>query len=417
MTSKCPVVHDFEPFETSGGIDLVPELALARRETPIFYMPAHDMYAVTRMDDVIAVLRDFRRFNNDPMIAKPDVPEEVIERMWPGYTGPGNPDTLGGLNPPRHTRVRRLQQPFFAQDKIDRLRPIAERYADELVDAFAADGQAELVDQLAGPFVVGVISDWLGLQPQFRLRMREYALANLRQTVVRPEAVPEEERAADWRILSEFDAAFVEHIESRRREPADDLTSELLALRDDEGNLALADKELWAAVVGLAVAASHTTANALCHAVHLLLTHRDQWDALLADRSLVPAAVEETLRYRDGLTGGTLRQAVTDVEVGGVEIPEGAVLYLLINSANRDDGTFAAPDEFNVFREDAGRHIGFGTGIHKCVGAPLARLEMTVGLERLLDRFPDLRLADPEAELVYIPNMIVAELQELNVVW
>jgi cytochrome P450 len=417
MTESCPHLAGFEPFETSGGVKLLPALAAARREEPVFFLSDHEMWAVTRYEDIEPVLRDYRNFSTEPYRVEVEVPAEVAATMWPGYTGSITEDSLIPLSPPDHTRVRRAAQRAFGPGRMEELRPAVEAYADSLIDEFQGDGEVELVERFAGPFVVGVISDWFGLPQEWRGRFRDYTDTHVRQLNKAAFAMPEEERLADWRLMADFDRGFRDYIAERKENPADDLTSELMAAHDEDGTPLFTDTELWTLVVNLTSAAADTTANLICHAFQLLLENPEQWDALRTDPSLIPGAVEEVLRYRNGVTGGLFRKALRDVEVGGVEIPAGSILYLMVGSGNRDEAVFDAPDDFDIFRADARKHVAFGKGIHLCIGAPLARLEAVVALERFLERLPDLRLAEPDAELVYTPNLLLGKLVEFRVAW
>jgi cytochrome P450 len=414
---KCPVLPDFNPMTTAGGFDLLPMLARARQDAPVFHMPAFGMWCVTRYEEARDVLRDHKRFSTEPYVNGQNVPAEITAIMGPDYRGPITPDTLLPSSPPKHTRVRRAFQSGWSASNIQRYEGDIRAYANELIDAFVGDKHADLVDDYAGPLAVGVVSDLLGLPKEWRARFRDYTLALFRGPLATSAAESEQQLLADWHTVVNFDRSFAEYVELRRREPADDLTTDTLRSNtDDEGQVLLTDQEIVRNVQGIAIAGSDTSVNLIGHAVYLLLTH-GQWSDLQQDRSLIPNAVEEVLRVRGGITGGLFRKTLMDVEIGGVTIPEGSLLFVSIPSCNHDEAAFTDPGTFDIHRQNAKDHLSFGRGNHLCIGAPLARLEATISLQCFLDRLPGLRLRDPGAPLVYEPNMMIAKLRELPVEW
>jgi cytochrome P450 len=179
----------------------------------------------------------------------------------------------------------------------------------------------------------------------------------------------------------------------------------------------MSDKELLATIIGMHSAGSDTTANLIAQMVYRLLRDdRRLWDEVVADRSLIPNAVEETMRFM-GPVRGVVRLVKEDVQIRGVEIPAGSRIYLSLASANYDEDKFEDSHSFDVTRANSKEHLGFGLRTHFCIGSPLARLEARIALERLADRLPDLRLADPAQELEYTPSLILPGVHHLDVVW
>jgi cytochrome P450 len=201
---------------------------------------------------------------------------------------------------------------------------------------------------------------------------------------------------------------------SRRAEPAEDLVSALVRA-EDEGDR-LSQNELYAMVVLLIVAGHETTVSLITNAVYALLTHSEQLAAVRADPGLLPAAVEELLRFDSPVERSITRWAATDVELGRRTIRRGEFVIAVLGSANRDPDRFARPDELDLSRAD-NKHVGFGRGPHFCLGAPLARLETEIALETLLRRLPNLRLASAEDDLYWRPIPIFRSLAELPIAW
>jgi cytochrome P450 len=288
-------------------------------------------------------------------------------------------------DPPDHTRLRKLVNRAFTSRTVARLRPRIEEIADGLLDDLARAGEVDLVETFAFPLPITVICELLGVPEADIDRFREWT---------RPfvgASSPEELQRAHEELL----AYMVDLVAAKRREPADDLLSALVAV-SDEGDW-LSSEEIVAMAFLLLVAGHETTVNLIVNSVLALLLHPDQLALLRADWSLLPGAVEEFLRYEGPINIATVRFTTESIEVGGVEIPENEFVMISLLSANRDDQRFPEAGRLDITRS-AGGHLAFGHGIHYCLGAPLARLEAEIALGRLLDRFPQLKLdIDPDA--------------------
>ncbi len=291
------------------------------------------------------------------------------------------------LDPPDHTRLRRIVSSAFTARTVARLEPwiiaIVDGLLDRARDRGLVDGVVDGVADLGDPLPVAVIADLVGVPADERPRFRAWSAVIVSGD---PEHGPP--------ATLEF-AAYIDDLAARkRREPADDLLSALVALERDGD--ALDRDELVAMVQLLLIAGQETTVLLIANGLRALLTDPDQWRALVADPGLAPAVVEETLRFHGPVEIAPPRYAFTDVSLAGGTIPAYERVGLSILGANRDPAVFADPDVFDLHRTDVGRHVGFGHGIHFCLGAPLARLEGRIMFERLAQRFPGLRLAvDP----------------------
>jgi len=324
--------------------------------------------------------------------------ERALGRLWrdrePGETfEPFNTlhrHQMMENEPPAHTRLRRLVAKAFARGHVERLRPRVEQIAAGLLDA-VPHGSFDLVRDYAEPLPVAVIAELLGVPAGDRRLLRDWSQAIV--AMYEMQRSPEREQAA-VRASTDFAAYVREHLASRRVHPGTDLLSDLVAARDAAGRLS--EDELVASVVLLLNAGHEASVNAFGNGMVALLRHRDQLADVAAGEVAVTTALEELIRY-DAPLQLFERTAARDVEVAGVRLRQGQQVAALMGSANRDEqvfsGTgFADADRLDV-RRDPNPHVGFGMGVHFCLGAPLARMELAVSLRALLDRYPDLTLS------------------------
>jgi cytochrome P450 len=386
--------------------------ARMREESPVHLQPGLDgetpIWFVTRYEDVVGVLADNERFVLDPALAL--TPEELaaLEEDVPIGADPRVNENLLAKDGEDHRRLRRLVSKAFTPRMVEQLRPRIREIADDLIDRVAGRGSMELVDDFAFPLPITVIAELLGIPVDDQRRFREWS-----NSFVTPPVTPELREQA-FRHTEEFVEYLDELFASRRAEPAEDLVSALVRA-EDEGDR-LSQNELYAMVVLLIVAGHETTVSLITNAVYALLTHSEQLAAVRADPGLLPAAVEELLRFDSPVERSITRWAATDVELGRRTIRRGEFVIAVLGSANRDPDRFARPDELDLSRAD-NKHVGFGRGPHFCLGAPLARLETEIALETLLRRLPNLRLAIAEDDLYWRPIPIFRSLAELPVAW
>jgi cytochrome P450 len=371
----------------AGLADPYPVYAKLREEAPIFRSEVFGGWVLSRFADCQPVLADGETFL-------------VLDARWRDRHRPGwrdNPamallaDLLPWKNPPDHTRERRLLMRDFTVRRVQGLEPAVRRAVDRVLDRFAdatADGTAaEFVTTVLYPLGMAVIGDLVGVPDADHDRLRR--LTDLIGRQVNP-AMPADLRAEVDAAAVEFRAYFADLIALRRAEPRDDLTSALLARPTPDAELMSADDALNSLLV-LFGGGYETTAGALGLGIHALLTHPEQFALLAGDPGLAAGAAEETLRW-DGAAQMSQRAAARPAVLAGVEIPAEDMVVVLMGAANRDPARFPDPDRFDITR-DGGRGLFFGHGLHLCLGAALARLEMTVLLEQLGKRFPVLRIA------------------------
>ncbi len=365
-----------------------------------FFGPRESFF-VTHYDEVIATLLD-DRFSVDPRSA---MSQEQLEQQ------PPMPEEFRPLarsilllDPPDHTRLRKLVQPSFTGRGMEALRGSIQQIADDLLDQaeqdaaergeVAPDRRMDLIEAFAYPFPVTVISDMLGIPREDRETIRGWTENLLNADRRRGREMDEETRAG----LREFTDYLRDLFERKRKHPTDDMISRLVQAEED-GDV-LDEEEVLSTVFLMFLAGHVTTVNLVGNGVVALLTHPDQLAKLKANPELMAkGVVEETLRYWGPVDFIGRRIAKEDVEVGGTVIPAGEQTTVSLASANRDPERFANPDVFDITRADANRHVAFGKGIHVCLGAPLARVEGQVAFATLFRRFPELRLAVPVEEV------------------
>ncbi|WP_328617550.1 cytochrome P450 [Amycolatopsis sp. NBC_00355] len=368
------------PFSDPEKLDIEPQFEKLRTEEPLsrVTMPyGEPAWLATRYEDVKVVL-------GDPRFSRAAATGRDEPRLRPHLPPPGN---ILSLDPPDHSRLRRLVMKAFTMRRIDALRARAREIADGLVDTMLTQGPpADLVEAFALPFPVTVICELLGVPFEDRGDFRVWSDAFLSTTKFTPDEVLDA-----MTKMREYMAGL---IAQRRETPHDDLLGALVVARDEDDRLS--EEELLSLAQTLLVAGHETTASQIPNFVYALLTHPGQLALLRADLGLVPKAVEELMRFVPLGTGaGIARYATEDVELGGVLVRAGEPVLPALASANRDDAVYSDPEVLDLLRGEA-THIGFGHGAHHCLGAPLARMELQVALETLLRRLPDLRLADGE---------------------
>jgi cytochrome P450 len=306
-------------------------------------------------------------------------------------------------DPPDHERLRKLVNKAFTARRVEQLRPRIEAITAGLLDDMSTQREVDLLASFAFPLPITVICELLGVPVADRDEFRAWSA-----TIVADSVAPEVFQAHATAMTGYFRALLA----ARRREPADDLLSALIAARDDADRLS--EDELLSMAFLLLVAGHETTVNLIASGTLALLLNPGELARLRADRSLLGAAVEELLRYAAPVNNATVRFTGEPVEIGGVLIGPGEVVLVSLSGANRDPGRYADPERLDVGR-DSGGHVAFGHGIHYCLGAPLARLEAEIAFGRLLERFPGMTLAVPPEALRWRPSTLIHGLESLPV--
>lgn len=400
-----PVTSEAEtyPFGPVEGLRLHPRHTSLREQPGLgrIRMPYGGVaWLATRYEDVKAVLAD-------PRFSRAAAAGRDVPRARPPMD---SPSMLISMDPPDHTRLRRLVSKAFTVRRVARMRPDIQEIVDNLLDDMVMTGSpADLAATVAWPLPVKVICDLLGVpetdQDSFR-RWTEMTLA------LGADSRPEEISGARDNLNS-YLASLVDR---RRADPTDDLLSALVGARDEGDRLS--EEELVRLAVTLLISGHETTANQLGNAVFVVLSE-GHWERLVSGGpDLVPRAVEELLRYIPlGASVDFARIATEDVEVGGQHVQAGEAVLVEFYAANHDQRAFADPDHLDLTRENDNSHLTFGHGVHHCLGAQLARLEMQVAVTALITRLPTLRLAVAPEEVRWRSDRLVRGVQALPVAW
>jgi pimeloyl-[acyl-carrier protein] synthase len=371
-----------------------PFYARLRQEDPAHWCEPWGCWVLTRYQDILAVLQNPKTFSNRGRVTnliQREYPSEFLSEIRPllHHFSRG----LINVDPPDHTRLRRLIQKAFLPSTLQRLKPKVQELVQAFLNDLAGRGGCDLVADLAFPLPVTVIAELLGVPASMRRQFKEWSV-----TILEFQAAPRPAQSTILRSQSaimEMRAYLQSEVQQRRRGPRDDLLSEL-AKAEETGDR-LTEDELLSTGVGLLVAGHETTTNLIASAVWLLLNHPGQLQRLRRHPEALPAAIEEALRFESPLQRLT-RTAVEEVSIAGQTIKAGQTVMSLLGAANRDPEQFSHPEEFDISRE-SNRHLAFGMGIHFCIGAPLARLEAPLALEILFNRYPDVALSVPNQTL------------------
>lgn len=379
----------FNPFEPGFFDDPYRQYAALRERDPVHRSPL-EVWVLFRYDDIVRTLRDASlsvQIDN----ANPTARMQMFAEQAPGEVERGAHSILN-IDPPDHTRLRRLVSKAFTPKMVHELRPRIQALVDDALDTMAARGEADVIGDLAFPLPFTVISEMLGMPDGNRDEVRgwSHALTKTLDPILTPEEVQAALSAAD-----NMQAHVQEVLAWKREHPADDLLTGLLAA-EDEGDR-LSELELLDQVLLLYVAGHETTVNLIGNATLALLRHPDQLARLRSDPELDAGAVEELLRY-DSPVQFSRRITTTGLDVDGTAVPAGTFILTCLGSANHDEARWGpTADELDLTRADVGQHMSFGNGIHHCLGSSLARTEAQVAIGTLVRRFPDLTLAgEPE---------------------
>ena len=374
---------EYNPFAYRIHEDPYPTYARMREEAPAYHNPELGFWALSRFEDVLNGYRDWQNFTSTQGIAI-------------GESGNISSPSMIGMDPPDQTKLRKLVVRAFTPQRVGameaRIRGLCTRFLDGLVE----EGECDLIARFAALLPSDVISTLLGAPPEQHAQLRLWTadLLTREDGVATPPAAAQE---ASQNLIAFFQRLIVE----KRRRPGDDLVSGLVAA-ELEGRR-LSDEEILGFAMLLIAGGNETTEKLIANTVHQLARHPDQRARLIADPSLIPSAVEESLRFRCP-TQYMVRATPCDYEVHGVTIRKGEQVVLLIGAANHDPRQFDAPECFDIDRSME-RHLAFGFGVHFCLGARLARLEARVAMEEIHARLPDYEVDETGVSVVHATNV------------
>ncbi|MGW6215816.1 cytochrome P450 family protein [Streptomyces sp. NPDC055109] len=378
------------PFTPEFFQDPYPTYAWLRDNEPVCAARLPDsgirVWLISRYEDVRQALAD-PRYSADLRSA---------DASYEGFAPP-----FGNLDPPEHTRVRRFSAGALTAKRVERYGETMARLTQELLAAVPENEQVDLLRSLAYPLSISVIAEFLGAPLSDHDDLRRWAEESV--------SVEEPIRAAGSLALQEYARSLVASI---RTTPTDGLVAELIAMSDRDG--LVTEQEIVDHVTGLIFAGQHNTGDALGNGLRALLDHPSQWQELQANPDLVNSAVEEMLRYEGSSWTSLIRIPTQDIELHRTAIPRGDLVFLVFGAANRDPEAFRDPEVFDITRS-ATHHLGFGRGIHYCVGANLAKLQMRTAIAALVSQFPAIRLAVPRDAIRYRPSLVSRGLRALPV--
>jgi cytochrome P450 len=401
MPARSPDQYDL--FSSEVQVCPFPFYGVLREHAPAYRVPGTDIYLLSRYSDVIQAFKRANVFSSHrPPVAGAD--PELAAITSQGYR---SEPTLTTCDPPEHTKYRKLIKSWFTASSIAEREPVYRATVNELIDGFVHEGHFDFVEQFAEALPVRIVGDFLGQPRELAPQIKDWANAIVKS--VNP-AVPRDEALEYTRKSVEFQHYFAADIEKKRANPGTDFLSFLAATSLDGEPLGM--EVLLDYLRVFITGGNDTVTSLLSNTMYYLLCYPDQFAEVLADRALIPNALEEAIRIDTPGQWFTRLLEHGDAVIDGVTIPQGSRVIVIAGSANRDPEAFPDPDRFDIHRETTG-HLGYGHGIHFCLGAPLARLQGKISFELLFERLPNLRLAIPIDEVQYIAQPILRQLESL----
>ncbi len=407
-SSSLPLDADavFDPSALAFLTNPYPTLDALREATPVHYHEGLDRRFVTRHADVRACLRDRRLGRNFRHVGtEEEFHAEPLDSRWHAFWDVERWSLLW-LEPPDHTRIRKLVAAAFTPRSVEAMREPAEQLANELLEPLLDSGRMNLLFDFAQPYSIGLICRMLGVPLDRHRDLLDWSHAMVKMYELH---TTEEQAVAANAAAAAFSDYVTELIDERRRAPRDDLVTALVEARVDGERLS--EAEIISTVVVLLNAGHEATVNTLGNGIRALMHHRDQWQRLVDGSVPAAAVIEELVRYDPPLQLFERWVLEEGVEVASVPIPRGERIAMLFGAANRDPRVFTDPDRLDIGRENAGEHIGFGGGIHVCIGAPLARIELEVSLRTLANCCPALELIEEPRR---IPAFVIWGLERVD---
>jgi cytochrome P450 len=405
----CPVNGSFDPLAADFLADPYAVLAaLPREEQPIFFAPSIGYYVLTRYCDIEQVFTDPATFS--AAVAQAPLVPLVPEAQRILLAGGHKPQpSMVSLDEPDHGRLRKPAARAFSMKRVTALVPVIEATATRLLDALGPATEFDLVGALAFPLPANIVFSLMGVPEGDYAQIKHWSGYRAALGWGRPAPEDQIEIASG---MAAYRAYLRDLVDAKAVEPGDDLTSDLIAIHR-QNQERLTREEIASILFSLSFAGHETTTGLIGNTIRRLLEEPARWAAVAANPGLIPAAVEETLRY-DPSVPVWRRVTTRPVTLAGVDLPEGARLFLWLAAAGRDDAAFSQAEAFDLHRPDSARHLAFGKGLHFCLGANLGRLEAQIAVANLADRYPNLRLAEDQ-ELTFHPNISFRGPQSLKV--
>ncbi len=396
-----------------------PAYQLLRDEAPVWKDPVTGFYVVSRFEDMRAILLDTKNFSNDMRGGQGNSREQLdagrAQRMLKLYEDKGwvPGATLAGRDDPNHKQMRAMFNEAFKPKKIDGMDPFVRDTAYKLIDAFVDDGHCEWIHQYAVPLPLIVIGQQMGVPEEDIWKIKAWTDAWVQRL-----GMMQTEEEEQWSVEMEIEAQhyFQPIFDKLRQQPDDTLLSDMVNRVIPEWGRTLNDNELHAEMMAdTFVGGSETTTNAIGYGIKLLIENPQVWQQLKSDpEKYLRTFCEEVVRL-EGPVQGLFRMAANDVEMHGVTIPKGSMVNVRYAAANRDEREFECPADLNLEREKAGRHVGYGSGIHHCLGAPLARRELFWAFRALIDRVDEMRFTPGRNDFEVAPSFSLRAMKALYI--
>lgn len=407
VAKGCPVHESFDPLSPEFLADPYAVMAaLPLHETPVFYAPSIGYYVVTRHADVEEVFRDSATYS--AAVAQAPLAELTPEAREVLLAGGHRPQpSMVSLDEPAHDRLRRPATRAFTATRVSDMGGTIRATAVELLEAAGAAAEIDLVATLAFPLPANTIFTMIGVPPEDFARLKGWCGDRAELSWGRPAPEKQVELAEN---IAAYRGYLCDLVDAKHEYRGDDLTSDLLEIHaEDPARLTTA--EIASILFSLSFAGHETTTGLIGNTIRRLLEVPERWDQVVAEPELIPGAIEETLRY-DPSVPVWRRVTTRPTELGGIQLPEGAKLFLWLAATGRDASVFPEPERFDPRRADADRHLAFGLGRHYCLGAGFGKLEARITLEELARRFPRLRLVEGQI-FSFHPNISFRGPQEL----
>jgi cytochrome P450 len=406
-TPGCPVDDSFDPLSPEFLAD--PYAVMAKRDgAPIFFAPSIGYYVLTRHADIAAVFGDPKTYS--AAVAQAPLAPITPEAQRILLAGGHRPQpSMVSLDEPAHARLRKPAARAFSMKRVTAMIPTIEATTTGLLDGVAGQTEFDLIATLAFPLPANIIFSLMGVPQEDYAQLKRWCGYRAALGWGRPAAEDQVEIATSMAAYRKY---LRDLVGAKLTGPGDDVTSDLIAIHHEDPERLTLD-EIASILFSLSFAGHETTTGLIGNTVRRLLEEPSRWAAITRQPDLIPAAVEETLRY-DPSVPVWRRVTTRPVTLAGVDLPEGARLFLWLASAGRDAAAFGQPDEFDPHRPDADQHLAFGKGLHYCLGANLGKLETQIAVAELARRYPRLRLV-PDQQLTFHPNISFRGPQVLKV--
>jgi cytochrome P450 len=399
--------HGYDPFNMS---DPFASYAALRTNEPVMFDERIGYFVVSRYDDIKAVFEDWETFSSENAQAPVRPMGEPAKKVMKdgGFTAYSG---LSARIPPEHTRIRAVASKAFTPRRYKVLEPLIRQNIDDMIDRMVAAGEpGDILHDIANDVPTITILTLIGVDTDMIPTIKEWSVSRAMLTwgeLTDEEQIPHAHNlVAYWNFCQD-------QVTKNRDNPGDNLVADLLALQS--GGEEISDHEIASLLYSMLFAGHETTTTLISNSLRVLLSHPDAYQALVNDPEKIPGAIDEILRFSGSIVAWR-RKATRDAEIGGVPIPEGSGVLLLMGSANRDDAMFNNPDTFDIERENARNHLSFGYGIHFCLGNLLAKLQGRVALEEITKKLPQLRLM-PGATIRFIDNLSFRTPTSVPVEW